>query len=493
VYGKTIAAILITLVSSAEASAEPLSLDAVVDLGSIAKKISSISWCSDDEVAFVGGVSSNVPQGAPSRSARRAVILSLKNSRAYSIAEYSDASIRLDCVLGGGFVYVSGSANVGYRSAGGGEPVTKSFNHLLEVLPVEAKRTPAQINLLWDVEALSGPVHTDVNGNIFARKSPVRSSMAEMLPSRMVGRKSAGIRGEGISYTARLDNISVTSFSSDQRKLGRAAVPIEVYGINTPEIGSRSIGFYRCAGGGRRPECGQDSNGKDVVYYTLLSAGEISHRSSGDREVPQSMLVTVAVGNHPLIKRWKIVSAEKNNQLGDLTVVDVALNERSCFVLLEPNRHSSSSRLLGKLRREIYVSDCEQSGDVISYYRPRLIGQRQGSFSFPRIKIHGEVLVLTEFYDQSSQEEDQIPLEKLALRDAKVCVRLFSGEQSSNLSKINALCAPVDRVGGGWEAQQIIVSPNAKFIAVLGPSDAIIVSSNFRNNGSEPSWLTNGE
>ncbi|MFH0302606.1 hypothetical protein AAFX91_36655 [Bradyrhizobium sp. 31Argb] len=100
---------------------------------------------------------------------------------------------------------------------------------------------------------------------------------------------------------------------------------------------------------------------------------------------------------------------------------------------------------------------------------------------------------MTDFYDNSSQEEDQLELERVESDRARICVQLFHGVSAASLQRTNSLCASADRIGGGWDVEHLIVSPNAKFIAFAGRDDALIVGRDYRKDGRGPEWLTNGE
>jgi hypothetical protein len=199
--------------------------------------------------------------------------------------------------------------------------------------------------------------------------------------------------------------------------------------------------------------------------------------------------VTVVPGKTPLLQRWPIVEATPAGLPYELTVVDVALDEQRCFVLLEPKRGLASSRVAGRLRLDLLIADCKFKDARLEYSEPHSLGRKQGSFIFPKLSLKGDVVVVTDVYDESSQQEDQLELERIEKARARICARLFRGDSADALRRINSLCALADQI----DSDTVIVSPNAKFIVMPGRGNPLIVGRDYRSDGSGPEWLTNEE
>jgi len=349
------------------------------------------------------------------------------------------------------------------------------------------------INVLWDVEAIKGPVSTDAEGNVVGRRSPTQSAMGELDLENFNLKDMSPRQKEALSYTVKKDDFNFIVFSSDQDRLGPRNPKIGIYGVSTPQLGFRSLDSYRCPAPALRPGCATGGAAKNAVYYTFsFFATSRVPGPDGLLEGHQA-LYTVVPGKRPLIQRWPIVNASVSRLPYELAVLDVALDAQRCLVLLEADRRQVSSRVEGRLRQDVLIADCEIKAGQLAYSEPRLIGRKQGSFIFPRLGLRGDTVVVSDFYDQSSQEEDQIEFERAENEKARICVQLFRGASAASLQRTNAFCAPVSRLGGGWDTEHLIVSPNAKFIALLGRDDALIVGRDYRSDGREPDWLTNEE
>lgn len=485
-------------VAASPAMAETLSTRELLSLDKFGKDISSISWCSDESLTFVDTFSPPAPgQDAWRQPGRNVKMLSLVNGDLRSLLAYPTAFIRADCVRGGEFLYISGSADLGFRIGASreAEPIFRgSFNHLVEIHRGESTTNrPTTINLLWDVDAFREPVSTDAAGNVFGRRSPTYSATEQLLPKSFDLKDMPPRQREAPSYTVKKDDFTFIVFASDQDRLGTGNAKIGIYGVATPQLGSQSLGSYQCPAPAPRPGCADRGATKNVVYYTLSFFATSPAPGPDGRLVGHQALYTVVPGKRPLIQRWPIVNASASGLPYELAILDVALDAQRCLVLLEPDRRHASSRLEGRLRQDVLIADCAIKDGQLAFYEPRLIGHKQGSFIFPRLALRGDTVVVSDFYDQSSQEDDQIELERAENEKAKLCVQLFRGARAAYLQRTNALCAPVSRLGGGWDVQHVIVSPTAKFVALSGRDGALVVGRDYRSDGREPGWLTNGD
>ncbi|TAI60206.1 hypothetical protein CWO89_41975 [Bradyrhizobium sp. Leo170] len=482
---------MVFLFNVSPATAEVPTARDIVDLGKFGTKISSISWCSDETLTFVDKQAPQGP-GAETFSSDIVYMLSLVGGDPHPLVVYPAAYARADCVRGGDFVYVSGVADLAYRPGEvprGETVVRQSFHHLVRALRDESgRRWPSTIHIRKSGGGPEGPMQTDGAGNLYSRSNGGAVELRDINPGGLKPRQT-----EPLSYSIEKDGFEFMVFASDQDRYGPRDPKIGIYGVSTPQIGSRSLGSYQCPTRAPRPGCAKDSKSKNVVYYTL-AAHATSQLPGPDGALPgYQALYTVVPGKRPLMQYWQIVGAGPFKLPYELTVADIALDGERCLVLLEPSRGAASSRVAGRLRQDLLIADCELKNDRLEYFEPHGIGQKQGSFIFPRLSLHGETVVVTDFYDNSSQEEDQLELERVESDRARICVQLFHGLSAASLQRTNSLCASADRIGGGWDVEHLIVSPNAKFIAFAGRDDALIVGRDYRKDGRGPEWLTNGE
>lgn len=252
----------------------------------------------------------------------------------------------------------------------------------------------------------------------------------------------------------------------------------------SPQIGFKNIGSYRCLAA--QPGCSGIVNGRKIVYYTPALYAE-SRDLREDLPVPaKPALYTASMQDAALVERWPIVREGDATYPYRLSVVDVALDDSRCFVLLEPYRGLASSRVKGRLRLDLLIADCQLRDGKLRYSSLRRLKDKQGSFIFPTLSIKGDAVVITDIYDVSSQQEDQLDIEREAQRGARSCVRIFRGKRARELRHVNSLCAPKDEVPG-----EPIVSPNAKFVLFPRRDDILIVGRDYPNNQHEPQWLSN--
>lgn len=470
----------------------------VFDLNKIGSSVASISWCSDDSLTFIDSQSSPAPGQSPlQQSARTVKTLSLVSGETKSILVVPAASVDAHCVRGGNFVYVSGSASIAYRPSVAPQaptPLYRPFNYLVEIpLGDDKAKRPLTINVRWDVQALRGPVLTDAAGNVFGRLGSTHSAMGELDLNTINVNAMPPRQREALSYTVRKDGVEFVRFSTDQDRFGPDNPKIGVYGISTSQIGSQGLASYQCPASAPRPGCANGGTAKTTVYYTTYFFAT-SQEAGPDGYLPgYRALYFIVPGISPQIQHLPIVSASATKLSYELAVLDVALDAKRCLVLLEPVRSQSSSRIEGRLRLDLLIADCEVKDGRLGYSEPIPIGNKQGSFIFPRLSLRGESVVVTDFYDRSSQEEDQTEFERAEVERARICVHLFAGIRAASLKRTNSLCARVSRLGGGFDAEHLIVSPNAKFIAFSGRDDAVVVGRDYRSNGGRPEWITNGE
>jgi hypothetical protein len=437
------------------ALAEVLSSRDVLDLNKLGSNVAGISWCSDDSLTFIDSQSPPAPgQDALHRPVRSVTMLSLNSREILPILVFPTASIHAHCVRRGDFVYVSGLADLAYQPGVPSQVPTllsRSFNYLIEIPRGEntAKR-PMTINVRWDAEALDGPVSTDADGNIFGRRGSVYSAMGELDLKNINFNEMTPRQRAALSYTVKKDGIEFVTFSSDQDKLGPRNPKISVYGVSTPQLTAQGLGSYQCPAPAPRPGCTDGSATKNTVYYTISSFAT-SQEAGPDRLLPgYQALYIVVPGSPPRIQHLPIVSSKATKLPYELKVIDVALDAKRCLVLLEPGRSQALSRVEGRLRLDLLIADCEVKDGRLKYSEPSLIGNKQGSFIFPRLVLRGDSVVVTDFYDQSSQEEDQIDFERAENQRARICVQLFSGISASSLKRTNSLCAKsADLAEGG--------------------------------------------
>jgi hypothetical protein len=477
--------------AASPARAEALTTRDILNLDKFGKDISSISWCSDETLTLVDLQSADSTEGQASvkRSIRTVKMLSLSSGESRQLLVYLDAGITAHCVRGGEFLYISGTSRLAYQPSSSpsvGRVVYQNFYHLLEV-PREgaSAKHPTVINNQKD-GALYGPVLTDANGNVYGRM---------LGGSQQVELKNINLKGltsrqkSALTYKVSKDDfhfiILAVNFDSDDPRARR----VGFYGLATPD--GRSVGSYPCPG--PRPGCAAGGAAKSTHYYTSSKfvASKVP-RADGFLDT-QDVLYTVVSGDSPAQpQRWPIVRATASKLPYQLAVVDVAIDAKRCLVLLEPNRWLASSRDAGRLRQDLLIADCTVKGGRLEYSEPQSIGFKQGSFIFPKLSIHGDIVAVTDTYSQTSQQDDQIELERQQDARAQICVKMYLGSSAEKFQRINSLCALVSQIDHSI-ADSLIVSPGAKFIAFGARGNPLIVGRDFRNDGRGPAWLTNGD
>jgi hypothetical protein len=93
--------------------------------------------------------------------------------------------------------------------------------------------------------------------------------------------------------------------------------------------------------------------------------------------------------------------------------------------LLEPHPGLAVNRINGRLRHDLYLAQCRFTADQLQFDEPRIVGQKQGSFTVPRLSLHGEFIVITETTDFPSLVDDQVEFEKAAVSRPNVCARFY--------------------------------------------------------------------
>jgi hypothetical protein len=199
------------------------------------------------------------------------------------------------------------------------------------------------------------------------------------------------------------------------------------------------------------------------------------------------MLFTITPRQSSLQQRWPIVAKDRAASKV-LEIQGVALDDKRCFVLLQPNPELAANRIDGRLRLDLLIANCNFAKDRLEFDTPRVVGRKQGSFTAPRLSLHGEFLVITEELAVDGWPVDQQELERHAADRASTCVHLLLSESGRGARRLNSICA---RLGKG-AADKLNVSPDGNYVAIESTSAPLIVARDYRNEGTGPDWLTNG-
>src|SRR5262249_40004215 len=137
-----------------------------------------------------------------------------------------------------------------------------------------------------------------------------------------------------IPHAVRRGEITLTFMATRPRRTPPSQ-PFPIYGLTVPE--KWSIGAYRCPG--ERPGCRGAAT--DVVYYVY------SKYNTGNSRI--DALFSITPRRNPSEQRW-LVAARPGVVSDALQIVSVALDEKRCFVLLEPKPWLAANRVNGRLR-----------------------------------------------------------------------------------------------------------------------------------------------
>ena len=113
---------------------------------------------------------------------------------------------------------------------------------------------------------------------------------------------------------------------------------------------------------------------------------------------------------------------------------------------------------------------------------------RLASFMMPHISLHGEHIAIVEKLNMNEQPEDQAEFEKDWHFRLGPCAYIYRSEAMS-MRPINTICVSKQH-SDVWRFK---ISPNAKYAGMEGNKDSVIVGREYRNDGTGPKWISNGD
>jgi hypothetical protein len=457
-------AVLSALIPSTTVLAAEMSVRDILYLNQFEEGVREITWCDDNNFLLV--------QPAISESAARkqkgldfaetsVKKFSMVTKLARPLLQYHNAvldHLSADCLRNGEYAYVRGNIILADSTYASGQ-VRFWFAQLIDVTEGgRPKQDPPNFTFMsgnpkWLSTAPDGSVYghgvagIDLNS---VRDPKVRSQIKDEK-----------------SYHRTSGAMILTSYATSPR------TSFSVYGLKSPDF--QRLGSYRCPA--PRPGCRAGSPEQNVVYfaYTVYSGTAKVHVD----------LFTIAPDKEPLAQRWPIVPKAGVN-LDALQILGVVLDERRCLVLLQPEAELDVNRINGRLRLDVYVAECAFRGGALEVDEPRIVGRRQASFMMVSISLHGEYVAIVEEMNMNEQPEDQAKIEEGLKARIGPCAYIYHSE---SIKAVNTICVGAQ----DNDIKSIKISPNAKYIAMEGNKDSTIVGREYRNNGTGPKWINNGD
>jgi hypothetical protein len=473
-----------------QAMADPMTTRDILYLKQFGQNISSISWCTDSSLTFVDAApprSATVPTAG--REARYISMLSLTTKSLTPLLVYHDAVFDADCVRGGEYIYASGFARLPQPLNAAGvpmpDPPRERESPFAQFVDIRSGITKFNLQSGRSFR-LGSPMLTAPDGNVFAQ---AHGTVPVELSGTEEAKRSEALKSE-TTYRVTSGDFDFVVFGFDYYRM---PPPFHVYGLRSPE--NWGVGSYRCPA--PRPGCAANNSAKNVVYYAdtrRITVDAVEHVvftvvRPGDEDTWPKKRTAPERGT--LIQQWPVVSRIET-AARDLQVVGVALDERRCFVLLQPDPELQSNRVGGRwggrLRVDLYLANCEFANGRLEFGEPLRVGRKQASFNYPRLMLKGEFIVITETNDRSSQPKDQLEPERQEADKERICALFFRGNSTQTVQHQNTLCA---RLGPSYN--ELKVSHDASFIAVRSEERPLIVGRDYRNDGTGPSWLNNGD
>jgi hypothetical protein len=437
----------------------------ILYLNKYGEDTSDVSWCNDQAFTFISHGPAHNTVFPPEYSRDITVnmfTIETEHVRPIVVSEHAVSSV--DCVHNGDYVYLKGSLYTA-MSKDARSPARAWFSQFIDVRPRTRLEPVTPVLRMGDV-ALESPLRTASDGSVYAEVLWHARDLDSVVPSK----RAAVIKSD--NYSLWRDGVATTfaTMDSDKRQPG----PFAVYGFSAQEVWG--IGSYDCSA--NRPGCTADASGPRVGYYLY------SQQNTKVRHIAY----TITPGREPLVRRWPVV-ARSGISSNTLWISGVALDANHCYVLFEPHPGLPVNRVNRRLRLDLYLAQCRFTADRLEFDQPRIVGQKQASFTVPRVSIHGEFVVITETTDFASQQDDQVEFERAAISRPNACTRFYRTSHWP-VAPVNTIC--VHLIHDGAE-ERMPVSPNGGYVAFRSKGNSLIVGREYRNDGTGPAWLNHGE
>lgn len=449
------------ILASLTGSAFAMSESDILFVDTLTPRLQNMSWCAPD--AVIG--SATVPETDSTPGSRAATeILQISRLSAQPstsiIATYRNAKIETaTCARFGEYIFVRGASGL-VETQGQSVTLPTPFAHFL-------RNTPGASAAVLPVSSAIRNAGTAPDGSIFVQLDTNVSGVDLNAIARSEDRARA--RSTTLS-TFRAGKLSITYFPGPSER-GLTLFPI--FGITGPQPGE--IGTFRCSGS--RAGC---TPGHPSIVYFL-------HSRYYPARKPENSLFTVTPTQDPVQREWPITSQLREAARG-LEIISVTLNDTKCFVLLQPDPRFAQNRVKGRLKLDLLIAPCSFQAGRLDFGSPQAVARKQASFISAKASIQGDLLAITEHVSPGSEEEDQAPFERAAFESPRACTRFFQTHPTFVPQPVNIICAGF----GPGQATRMTVSPDARFVAIDGPTP-IIVGRAHRNDDNKPTWLSQGE
>lgn len=458
--------ILLTLGAVIPSPAEAAGARDILYLNKYGDGASDVSWCNDRAFTFKTHGPSRPGSVFPPEYSRSTTVnvftMETQQVRPVVVSDYDAFSA--DCVRDGEYVFLAGLAYTARAIWGGGDFQAPFYQFMLTRPPT------------GNYEAIAGDVRRDFgleaslrtapDGSVFALGSSSSSKLDDFGPPKQTSRKPLP------NYRVTREGVTITYVNPNKGTTPPQAFPFYLFSSEDYEQG----GVYDCSTG--RPGCSAGGSEPRVGYYLF---------GTPNGEPKRRFLYTITPKQEPLVRRWPIVGRAPAS--GKLEITSAVLDEKRCYVLLEPIPWDPANKIGKRLKLDVYVAQCRFAANQLEYDEPRVVAQKQASFMFPSLSLNGDYLVVKDFRDFASQRDDQLEFEGDAIDRPNVCARLFRAG-TWPLTHENTICI---RQGRGDEGNGLEVSPQGGFVHIRSQANPLIVGREFRNDGSAPAWLNNGD
>ncbi len=457
--------ILLALGAMIPRPAEAMGPRDILYLNKFGESVTNVSWCNDGAFTFKTRGPSRPGSVFSAEYSRITTInmftMETQQARPVVVSDYD--AFGADCVRDGEYVFLDGLA-YSARGVWGGGDLQAAFYQFVRTRP-RAGQYEAMAGGVRHDFGMGASLRTAPDGSVFAIGSGV-SPNEDITPP-----KRASSQTPQPNYRVTREGVTVIYANPNEATPPPQAFPFYVFsGGNVGQGGS-----YDCSTG--RPGCSAKSESQVGYYLFGESNGEPKRR----------FVYTIAPKQEPLVRRWPIVSRAPES--GRLEITGAVLDAKRCYILLEPAPWDPANKVNGRLKLDVYLAQCRFAVNQLEYDEPLVVAQKQASFMFPQLSLNGDFLVVKDFRDFASQRDDQAEFEREAIDHPNLCARFFRAD-SWPLKLENAICI---RQGRGDEGDGLQISPQGGFVDIRSKTNPLIIGREFRNDGSAPAWLNNGD
>lgn len=441
----------------------------ILYLNKFGEGISNVSWCNDRAFTYKTYGPSRQGSAFPPEYSRTTTLnmftMETQQARPIVVSDYN--AFGADCVRNGEYVFLEefpySAKAVWDRS---GDQV--SSNRFVLTRPrTERERTIA--GKVGPGFRPGGSLRTAPDGSVYSVDAGTSLNLDDIAAS-----KRSSFLKKAPYHTLTRDGVAVSFINPSASMAGPPVFPVYGFGAVDAHANATQGGSYDCSTG--RPGCTADK--REAGYYLYVAMNDAARNH---------VLFTITPRHEPIVTRWPIVSRSRST--ANLEIVGAVLDAKNCYVLLEPVRWDPANKVGGRLKLDVYVAQCAFAGRRLEYDEPVVVARKQASFMFPKVSLNGDFLVIEDFRDFASQLDDQIEFEGEAMDRPNICVKFFRNG-TWPLKQTNAICI---RQGKNDEGGGLEVSPEGGFVTVRSKTNPLVVGREFRNDGSAPAWLNNGD